>query len=332
MSLPNTMSVIVAPVPGGPEALRVEQRPLPELGPGEILVRVHVAGINRADIFQRQGKYPPPRGASDVLGLEIAGEVVAAGAGASRFAEGDAVMALVAGGGYAEYCKVHETNALAIPAGMSMAEAGGTPEAAFTVWSNLFARVHLAAGETVLIHGGTSGIGTMAIQLAKIFGTRVLTTAGSPEKCATCRKLGADVAIDYRSEDFVERARATTDGRGPDVILDIVGGPYVVRNYKAAAEDGRIVQVSTQSGGRAETDFHLMMSKRLIHTGSTLRPRSIAFKGELAAAVERNVVPLLASRRLVTVVDSTFPFREAAAAHARMDAPDHIGKTVLTFV
>jgi NADPH2:quinone reductase len=266
-----------------------------------------------------------------VLGLEIAGEVVAAGTQTSRFAIGDAVMALVASGGYAEYCKVHETNALAVPAGMSMAEAGGTPEAAFTVWSNLFECVHLAAGESVLIHGGTSGIGTTAIQLAKIHGARVLTTAGSPEKCAVCVKLGADVAIDYRNEDFVERTREATGGRGANVILDIVGGPYVVRNYRAAAEEGRIVQVSTQSGGRAEADFHLMMSKRLTHTGSTLRPRSIAFKAELAAAVERNVVPLLASRRLVTVVDSTFPFREAAAAHARMDAPDHVGKTVLTF-
>jgi NADPH2:quinone reductase len=325
------MSVVVAPVPGGPEALRIEQRPLPELGSGEILVRVHAAGINRADIFQRQGKYPPPRGESDVLGLEIAGEVVAAGTQTSRFAIGDAVMALVASGGYAEYCKVHETNALAVPAGMSMAEAGGTPETAFTVWSNLFERVHLATGESVLIHGGTSGIGTTAIQLAKIHGARVLTTAGSPEKCAVCVKLGADVAIDYRNEDFVERTREATGGRGANVILDIVGGPYVVRNYRAAAEEGRIVQVSTQSGGRAEADFHLMMSKRLTHTGSTLRPRSIAFKAELAAAVERNVVPLLASRRLVTVVDSTFPFREAAAAHARMDAPDHVGKTVLTF-
>lgn len=325
------MSVVVAPVPGGPEALKIEKRPLPQPGPGEILVRVQAAGVNRADIFQRQGKYPPPRGASDVLGLEICGEVAARGPDASRFAIGTPVMALVASGGYAEYCQVHESNALPVPAGMSLVEGGGTPEAAFTVWSNLFERVHLAAGETVLIHGGTSGIGSLAIQLAAIFGARVLTTAGSPEKCAACLKLGAEVAIDYRAQDFVERVKEVTGGHGADVILDIVGGPYVTRNYRAAAEDGRIVQVSTQSGGRAEADFHLMMGKRLTHTGSTLRPRSIDFKGRLAAAVEQHVAPLLAARKAVTVIDSTFPFAEVAAAHARMDAADHIGKTVLTF-
>jgi len=330
MSLPQTMSVVIAPVPGGPEALRIERRPLPELGPGELLIRVHTAGINRADILQRQGKYPPPRGASDVLGLEIAGEVAAKGPDAARFAVGAPVMALVASGGYAEYCKVHQTNALPVPAGLSTAEAGGTPEAAFTVWSNLFERVHLVGGETVLIHGGTSGIGTMAIQLAKVLGARVLATAGSPEKCTACVQLGADIAIDYRAEDFVERTKEVTGGHGADVILDIVGGPYVTRNYKAAAEDGRIVQVSTQSGGRAEADFHLMMSKRLTHTGSTLRPRSVDFKARLAASVEEHVSPLLASRKVVTVIDSTFPLGEVAAAHARMDAPDHMGKTVLT--
>ncbi len=325
------MSVVVAPVPGGPEALRLEDRPLPELGPGEILVRVRAAGINRADILQRQGKYAPPPGASDILGLEVAGEVAATGPEASRFPIGAPVMALVASGGYAEYCKVHETNALPVPAGLSMTEAGGVPEAAFTVWSNLFERVHLAAGETVLIHGGTSGIGTTATQLAKVMGARVIVTAGSPAKCAACLKLGADVAIDYRSEDFVERIRDVTGGHGADVILDIVGGSYVTRNYRAAAEDGRIVQVSTQSGTRAEADFHLLMSKRLTHTGSTLRPRSIEFKARLAAAVGEHVSPLLAARRLVTVIDSTFPLAEVAAAHARMDAPDHVGKTVLTF-
>jgi len=324
------MSAIIAPVPGGPEALTVVQRPLPELRPTEILVRVQTAGINRADLLQRAGKYPPPPGASDVLGLEIAGEVAALGSGATRFAVGDGVMALVAGGGYAEYCAVDETNALPIPPSVPIAEAGAMPEALFTVWSNLFERARLAAGETLLVHGGTSGIGSTAIQLATALGANVIATAGTAGKCTACLGLGAVAAIEYTREDFVARTKELTGGRGADVILDIVGGSYVDRNYQAAAEDGRIVQVSVQSGGRAEADFHVMMRKRLTHSGSTLRNRSVAFKAKIADALREHVLPLLAARRVVAVVDSTFPLANAAAAHTRMDAPDHVGKTVLT--
>jgi len=330
MALPSSMSVVIAPVPGGPEALTLVRRPLPELKPTEILVRIETAGINRADLLQRAGKYPPPPGASDILGLEIAGEVAAVGTDATRFAVGDRVMALVASGGYAEYCAVDETNALAVPPSVPIAEAGGMPEALFTVWSNLFERGHLAAGETVLVHGGTSGIGTTAIQLATALGANVIATAGAAAKCTACLGLGAVAAIEYTREDFVVRTRELTGGRGADVILDIVGGTYVARNYEAAAEDGRIVQVSVQAGGRAEADFHLMMRKRLTHSGSTLRNRSVAFKAKIADALREHVWPLLAARRVVAVVDSTFPLANAAAAHARMDAPDHIGKTVLT--
>ena len=324
------MSAIIAPVPGGPEALTVVKRPLPELRPTEILVRVQTAGINRADLLQRAGKYPPPPGASDVLGLEIAGEVAALGSGATRFAVGDGVMALVAGGGYAEYCAVDETNALPIPPSVPIAEAGAMPEALFTVWSNLFERARLAAGETLLVHGGTSGIGSTAIQLATALGANVIATAGTAGQCTACLGLGAVAAIEYTREDFVARTKELTGGRGADVILDIVGGSYVDRNYQAAAEDGRIVQVSVQSGGRAEADFHVMMRKRLTHSGSTLRNRSVAFKAKIADALREHVLPLLAARRVVAVVDSTFPLANAAAAHTRMDAPDHVGKTVLT--
>ena len=324
------MSAIIAPVPGGPEALTVVKRPLPELRPTEILVRVQTAGINRADLLQRAGKYPPPPGASDVLGLEIAGEVAALGSGATRFAVGDGVMALVAGGGYAEYCAVDETNALPIPPSVPIAEAGAMPEALFTVWSNLFERARLAAGETLLVHGGTCGIGSTAIQLATALGANVIATAGTAGKCTACLGLGAVAAIEYTREDFVARTKELTGGRGADVILDIVGGSYVDRNYQAAAEDGRIVQVSVQSGGRAEADFHVMMRKRLTHSGSTLRNRSVAFKAKIADALREHVLPLLAARRVVAVVDSTFPLANAAAAHTRMDAPDHVGKAVLT--
>jgi NADPH2:quinone reductase len=324
------MPVIAARIPGGPEALVPEQRPLPSPRNTEILVRVAAAGVNRPDVQQRQGRYPPPPGASDVLGLEMAGTVVAKGADAARFAIGDTVLALVAGGGYAEYCTVDATNALPVPSGISLIEAAAIPETYCTVWPNLFERGRLAAGETVLIHGGASGIGTTAIQLAKAFGAQVIVTAGSAERCAACLKLGADVAIDHTAQDFVAATKEATGGHGADVILDIVGGAYVARNYEAAAEDGRIVQVSTQQGARAETNFHLMMVKRLTHTGSTLRPRPIAFKAQTMQALEKNVWPLLAARRIAPVIDATFPLREAAAAHARIEAAGHIGKIVLT--
>ncbi|MCR4283408.1 MAG: NAD(P)H-quinone oxidoreductase [Bauldia sp.] len=328
--LPRTMTVIAARAPGRPEVLVPEERPLPALADHEILVRVRAAGVNRPDVMQRQGKYPPPPGASDVIGLEIAGEVAVLGHGASRFKLGDRVTALVPGGGYAEFCKVHETNALPVPEGFSFVEAAAIPETFFTVWPNLFIRGRLAAGETALIHGGSSGVGTTAIQLAKAFGARVIVTAGSAEKCAACLRLRADVAINYAEEDFVARVKEATAGRGADVILDMVGGDYIARNYAAAAEDGRIVQIALQKGARAETDFRLLMTKRLIHTGSTLRPRPVSFKAEVAAVLHEKVWPLLAARKVVPVIDSTFPLVRAADAHARMETSAHVGKIVLT--
>jgi len=330
MTLPASMTVIVAPVPGGPEKLIAETRRLPAVGPDEILIRVRAAGVNRPDVMQRKGQYPPPPGASNVLGLEIAGEVAALGANAMRYAVGDAIVGLVQGGGYAEFCTVHETNALPVPAGFSMVEAAAIPETFFTVWPNLFQRGRLAAGETALIHGGASGIGTTAIQLAKAFGAKVIVTAGSAEKCAACVKLGADVAINYTTDDFVAGVMAATGGRGADVILDMVGGDYVLRNYRAAAEEGRIVQIATQKGSRTETDFHLLMVKRLTHTGTTLRVRPVSFKAEVAKALYENVWPLFAARKIVPVIDSTYPLAKVAEAHARMEGPEHFGKIVLT--
>jgi NADPH2:quinone reductase len=329
-SLPEKMTAIAVPTPGGPEALVPEERQLPVPGDLEILVRVHAAGVNRPDVMQREGRYPPPPGAPDIPGLEIAGEVVALGPGASRFALGDKVTALVLGGGYAEYCKVIETSALPIPAGFSMVEAAAIPETFFTVWPNLFDRGRFAAGDTVLVHGGTSGIGTTAIQLAKAFGGIVFTTAGSDAKCRACETLGADLAINYRTEDFVERVKAATDGKGVDVILDIVGGDYVNRNYAAAAEEGRIVQIAHPTGAKVEIDLRLLMAKRLTHTGSMLRPRPFAFKAEVAAKLYENVWPLFEARKIAPVIDTTFPLTRAAGAHARMESSEHIGKIVLT--
>jgi NADPH2:quinone reductase len=330
MTLPDTMTAIIAPIPGGPEALVAVERPLPLPREGEILVRVSAAGVNRPDVMQRQGKYPPPKGASDILGLEFAGEVVARGANARRFALGDAIVGLVAGGAYAEFVAVDETNALPLPRGFSMIEGGAIPETYFTVWPNLFQRGRLAPGETVLIHGGSSGIGTTAIQLAKALGTTVIVTAGSADKAARCIKLGADVAINYREEDFVARVREATGGRGANVILDMVGGDYVARNYECAAEDGRIVQIATQTGARAEAPFHLLMTKRLTHTGSTLRNRPVSFKAEVARAVHDNVWPLLEGRKVAPVIDATFPLARVAEAHARIESGAHFGKIVLT--
>ncbi len=324
------MTAITAPVPGGLAALVAKTLAVPQPGDGEILVRVHAAGLNRADLLQREGKYPPPPGASDVLGLEISGEVAAIGPGVIRYAVGDSVVGLVAGGGYAEYCVVHETNALPLPRKYTHVQGAALPEACFTVWPNLFWRGGLARGETVLIHGGSSGIGTTAIQLAHAVGARVITTAGGTAKCAACLKLGADVAIDYRSEDFVARVLEITGGRGADLIIDIVGGEYITRNYRAAAEDGRIVQVSTQQGARTPADFHLLMRKRLTHTGSTLRNRDVAFKAEVAKAVSANVWPLLEMGRISPVIDSTFPLARVADAHARLESGEHFGKVILT--
>lgn len=328
-SIPAKMTVIAIPEPGGPRALKPEQRDVPRPGEGEILIRVRAAGVNRPDVQQRKGLYPPPPGASDLPGLEVAGEVAAVGAGVKRWHGGDQVTALTPGGGYAEYVAVHESNALPLPAGYTFTEAAALPENYFTVWHNLFQRGGLKAGETVLVHGGSSGIGTTAIQLASVFGARVITTAGSAEKCAACLKLGADLAINYKEEDFVAVVKKATDGTGADVILDMVGGDYVMRNYHAAAVDGRIVQIGTQAGAVASADFARLMVKRLTHTGSTLRPRSVGFKGEIAAALEAQAWPLLATRRIAPVMDMIFPLTEAWRAHERMEEGEHIGKIML---
>jgi NADPH:quinone reductase len=329
-TIPTSMTVIAIRSPGAPEMLVPEQRPLTPPGEGEVLVKVAAAGVNRPDVMQRMGLYPPPKGATDIPGLEIAGEVVALGAGATRFKPGDNVMALVVGGGYAEYCPAYESHCLPLPASLPITQAAAVPETFFTVWYNTFERGGLKAGETLLVHGGSSGIGTAAIQLAKAFGAKVITTAGSPEKCDACRKLGADVAINYKTEDFVAATKAATGGKGADVILDMVGGDYIERNYEAAAVEGRVVQIAFQGSPKATVDFRRIMLKRLTHTGSTLRARSVVDKAAIARAVETNVLPLLASGRVRPVMDSTFPLRKAADAHARMETSAHIGKIVLT--
>jgi NADPH2:quinone reductase len=327
---PDMMRAVIAEGSGGPEVLKVVQRPVPQAGDGEILVRVKAAGVNRPDVIQRQGGYPPPPGAPDILGLEIAGEVVAVGPHAGRFSIGEPVMALVPGGGYAEYAIVHESNALPVPPGLSYEEAGAIPETYFTVWTNVFDRGRLQGGETFLVHGGTSGIGTTAIQLAKAFGATVIATAGSSDKCDACLRLGADLAVNYRNQDFVAATKEATGGRGADLILDMVGGDYIPRNYEAAAQDGRIVQIAFLQTPKVEVDFRRLMVKRLTHTGSTLRPRSPTEKAVIARALEDKVWPLLAQGRCRPVMDSTFAFEDVAEAHARMDGGEHIGKIVLT--
>jgi NADPH2:quinone reductase len=328
--LPKSMTSIAIREPGGPDMLVPQPQPVPSPHEGEILVKVAAAGVNRPDVMQRQGHYPPPKGATEIPGLEIAGEVVELGHGTKRWKQGDKVMALVVGGGYAEYCPAFETHALPVPANLSMVEAAAIPETFFTVWHNVFERGKLAAGETLLVHGGSSGIGTTAIALGKAFGARVLTTAGTPEKCEACRKLGADLAIDYKTEDFVALTKQATQGRGADLILDMVGGDYVGRNYEAAAVEGRIVQIAFLASSRVTVDLMRLMLKRLTHTGSTLRARAVADKAAIARAVENNVLPLIASGRVKPLIDSTFPLAQASAAHARMESGQHIGKIVLT--
>lgn len=329
-ALPTTMTAIEFVAPGGPEALRPTTRPVPTLKAGEILVKVAAAGINRPDVLQRQGVYPPPPGASDIPGLEIAGTVVAIGPGAGEWAIGVPVTALVPGGGYAEYCAVHETNALPVPGGLSLVEAAALPETFFTVWSNVFDRAGLKAGETFLVHGGTSGIGTTAIMLAKAFGATVITTAGSDDKCAACRRLGADLAINYKTDDFVAAAKAFTNGRGVDVILDMVGGDYIDKNHDLAAIEGRIVQIAFLNGAKATVNFGRLMMKRLVHTGSTLRARDVAFKAAIADALRAKVWPLIEDGEVRPILDSTFKLADAEAAHRRMESSGHIGKIVLT--
>jgi NADPH2:quinone reductase len=330
MTVPARMTAIAIRAPGGPDMLVAEERDVPSPAEGEVLVKVAAAGVNRPDVMQRQGLYPPPKGATDIPGLEIAGTVAALGAGVKRWKIGDEVMALVVGGGYAQYCPAHESHCLPVPPGLSMTQAAAIPETFFTVWYNTFERGRLKAGETLLVHGGSSGIGTAAIQIAKAFGARVITTAGSAEKCEACRKLGADLAINYKNEDFVAATKTATAGKGADVVLDMVGGDYIERNYEAAAVEGRVVQIAFQGLPKATVDFRRIMLKRLIHTGSTLRARSVADKGAIARAVEENVLPLVAAGRVGPLIDSTFPLAQAAAAHARMETSQHIGKIVLT--
>jgi putative PIG3 family NAD(P)H quinone oxidoreductase len=329
-ALPSRMTVIGIRSPGGPEMLVPQERPVTPPAAGEILVRVAAAGVNRPDVRQRQGTYPPPKGATDIPGLEIAGEVVALGDGAKRWKVGDKVCALVVGGGYAQYCPAHESHALPVPASLSMVEAAAIPETFFTCWQNMFMRAQVRPGDWVLVHGGTSGIGTTAIMLAKAFGAKVVTTAGSAEKCEATKRLGADVAVDYKTEDFVEATKKATAGAGANLIVDIVGGDYVDRNYDAAAEQGVIAQVSFTAGPKATANFARLMAKRLTHTGSTLRPRTVAEKAAIAKGLEDKVWPLVAAGRIKPVIDSTFPLARAAEAHARMETSQHIGKIVLT--
>ena len=324
------MRAVVAPRPGGPEALEIELRPRPAPGEREVLIRVEAAGVNRPDVHQRQGHYPPPPGVTDVLGLEIAGEVAALGPNASVHRIGARVTALVPGGGYADYCIAHETNALPIPLGLTAVEAAAIPETYFTVWTNVFARGALKPGETLLVHGGASGIGTTAIALAKAFGARVVATAGSDEKTEQCERLGADLGVNYAKTDFVAETLRLTGGRGVDVILDMVGGDYVERNYAAAALDGRIVQIAFLKGQKATIDLRPIMVKRLSHTGSTLRPRSPAEKAVIAEALRSKVWPLLEAGRCRPVIDSIFPLSEVVKAHERIESAEHVGKIVLT--
>ena len=329
-NIPETMRAVEITEAGGPEVLRIGQRPVPEPGEGEVLVEVAAAGVNRPDVMQRMGLYPPPPGAPDIPGLEIAGTVVASGSDAGGVSQGDSVCALVAGGGYAEYCVAPASLCLPVPEGMSQAQAAAIPETYFTVWTNVFDRGQLASGESLLVHGGSSGIGTTAIQLAKAFGSTVYVTAGSEEKCQACRDLGADAAINYREEDFVERISELTGERGVDVILDMIGGDYLPRNLKSLAVEGRIVQIALQRGPKVEMNLLPIMLKRLTLTGSTLRPRTVAQKAMIAHSLREKVWPLLASGQVLPVIHTTFPLARASEAHRLMETSTHIGKIVLS--
>ncbi len=329
-AIPDTMTAVVIDGKGGPEVLKPRTQPVPKPGPGQILVKVSAAGVNRPDILQRIGAYPPPPGHSTLPGLEIAGEVVEAGAEVTRWRVGDKICALVNGGGYAQYAIAEETAALPIPSGLDMIHAAAVPETFFTVWNNVFERGKLQAGEWFLVHGGTSGIGTTATQLAKAFGARVLATAGSADKCKACLDLGADRAINYKTEDFVAVSKDATGGKGIDVILDMVGGDYTDKNIIAAAEDGRIVQIATLGGANVKFNISRLMVKRVTLTGSTLRPRTREVKAGFARALEAKVWPLLGAGKIKVVMDSTFPLAQAADAHRRLETSQHIGKIVLT--
>jgi putative PIG3 family NAD(P)H quinone oxidoreductase len=328
-TLPSEMTAIEIREPGGPEVLVPARRPVPAPGVGEVLIRVHAAGVNRPDVLQRMGGYPPPPGASDIPGLELAGEVVALGEGAQALEVGQSVTALVTGGGYAEYCVAPAQQCLPLPRGLDYAAAAALPETFFTVWSNVFDRAGLKPGEAFLVHGGSSGIGTTAIQLASAFGARVFATAGSAEKVAACETLGAERGINYREEDFVEIVKQATGGQGVNVILDMVAGSYIQRDLSALAADGRLVFIAFLGGHKAEIDFRPVMMKRLTLTGSTLRARDVAFKAAIAQELHKRVWPLLEEGRVKPIIAQTFPLAEAAAAHALMESSAHIGKIVL---
>jgi NADPH2:quinone reductase len=328
-AIPAYMTAIDITKPGGPEVLVAGKHDVPEVKVSEVLIKVAYAGVNRPDCLQRMGAYPPPPGAPKIPGLEVSGEIVAVGPDVPKEMLGKQVAALVAGGGYGEYVCAHHTNTIPAPNGLSMAAAACIPETFFTVWHNVFQRGGLVAGDVILIHGGASGIGTTAIQLAKAFGAKVIVTAGSKEKCDACLKLGADHAINYKTQDFVEEARKITDGKGTDLILDMVGGSYIERNYDASSEDGRIVQIAFLGGPQVEVNFAKLMMKRLTHTGSTLRARSVEFKAQIAKELHEKVWPLIEAGKVAPVMHSEFALADAAKAHALMESSDHIGKIVL---
>jgi len=330
MNLPATMTAIEIAEFGGPEVLRPVERPVPSPEAGEILIAVAAAGINRPDVVQRLGLYPPPPGASDLPGLEVAGTVAAIGEGVSQWKEGDGVCALIAGGGYAEYAVAPVPQVLPVPGGLDMIQAAGIPETFFTVWANIFDRGHLTAGESILIHGGSSGIGTTAIQLARAFGATAYVTVGSAEKAAFCEELGAAKAINYREQDFVEEIKALTGGAGIDVILDMIGGDYLPRNIRILRPDGRLLQIALMGGAKGELDLGRVMTRRLTVTGSTLRPRSVDTKGAIAAALHEHVWPLFEGGKIRPVIHQSFPLAEASKAHELMESSSHIGKIILT--
>ncbi len=328
-SLPSTMHAVEIAQPGGPEVLRPTRRPLPDVGPGEVLIRVAAAGVNRPDVLQRLGLYPLPPGVSDLPGLEVSGTIAAIGDGVTGWALGDAVCALTPGGGYAEYCRTPAGQCLPVPAGVSMLEAASLPETFFTVWINVFDRARLSPGETLLVQGGSSGIGVTAIQMAKAFGHRVFVTAGSDEKCRACEALGAERGINYRTEDFVAIVKSLTEKRGVDVILDMVGGDYVQRELKCLATDGRLSLIAFLGGSKAELDMSDILYRRLTITGSTLRPRSVEYKTEVAQALRSKVWPLVEAGAIKPVIHATFPLADARRAHELMESSTHVGKIIL---
>ncbi|MEO8485662.1 MAG: NAD(P)H-quinone oxidoreductase [Betaproteobacteria bacterium] len=329
MTLPSTMRTVAMREPGPPDVLEIAEGPVPAPGPADVLIRVRYAGVNRPDCIQRAGRYPPPPGASPIIGLEVAGTVAAVGANVTGWRAGDELCALTPGGGYAEYCIAPAGHCLPLPAGLSLLEGASLPENAFTVWHNVFERGKLAAGETILIHGGTSGIGTTAIQYAKAFGAKVITTVGSDEKAAFCRKIGADHAINYRTQDFVEEVASITGKRGVEEILDMVGGDYIAKNLRCIAVDGRLVIIAFLHGSRVEVDWTPIMLKRLTVTGSTMRASPVERKVAIAAALRERIWPLYASGRVMPVIHRVFPLAEAGAAHALMESSQHVGKIML---